>query len=578
MADTPAADPPSESIRGQLAFQEGQDTEAPRDFVGGSGFGQSSSDTYGGMSGGQMVALENQWAAWPAALTLFFAAMLEHRVKEYENFMIFKKERWEGILKRVLQLKEEDARVPQGLPERKRRKPDQDDPIIHQWDLKAEVVVSLWITVPAGQGPGASVEVEHEGRKYQVVVPAGAEAGSVFVGQIQVSAGPAPLAEGAGVPNFVLSGVKAKNDRRRRRYVHQGEVLEVLMGFLREQPTLANLPFRLEHAGKSLADIKRKVEAKYCNIPDEVIQDLFRALDLCYYLSGIRNLRPAGAVAFEKHPDLKYVKDDLRHELDSLLKEQNNLDSEQFRHSVCLILNSKLRLGFETKRAANKEKKEAEQKEAEQKVRRLTPLAGARRGQQDMVNLFPSDSVGNEGEGRAHLRPRTGTSRQTGAAAGVADSPAGVVAAGAAVGLGEEVVAGAACAAAAAADDSDALQRILDGEVTILVDNVETSVNSMVSKAEQQGIPVARENLARLVQAALSRVLLGTRACITVLGPMPEAPNVSPLQAQEPEKVKIDEKKEDAGSGGSVLLAGILVPVLVFVILAMACWWWWWWK
>jgi len=134
------------------------------------------------------------------------------------------------------------------------------------------------------------------------------------------------------------------------------------------------------------------------------------------------------------------------------------------------------------------------------------------------------------------------------------------------------------------------LQRILDGEVTILVDNVETSVNSMVSKAEQQGIPVARENLARLVQAALSRVLLGTRACITVLGPMVhlccsataegphEAPNVSPLQAQEPEKVKIDEKKEDAGSGGSVLLAGILVPVLVFVILAMACWWWWWWK
>ena len=67
MADTPAADPPSESIRGSsssrpgsislllLAFQEGQDTEAPRDFVGGSGFGQSSSDTYGGMSGGQMV-------------------------------------------------------------------------------------------------------------------------------------------------------------------------------------------------------------------------------------------------------------------------------------------------------------------------------------------------------------------------------------------------------------------------------------------------------------------------------------------------------------------------------------------
>jgi hypothetical protein len=33
--------------------------------------------------------------------------------------------------------------------------------------------------------------VEHEGRKYQVVVPAGAEAGSMFVGQIQVSAGPA---------------------------------------------------------------------------------------------------------------------------------------------------------------------------------------------------------------------------------------------------------------------------------------------------------------------------------------------------------------------------------------------------
>ena len=76
---TPAAAPPSipaapPSIRGQLEYQEGQDTEAQQpsalypalpvnpppftrggDFVGGSGFGQSSSDTYGGMSGGQMV-------------------------------------------------------------------------------------------------------------------------------------------------------------------------------------------------------------------------------------------------------------------------------------------------------------------------------------------------------------------------------------------------------------------------------------------------------------------------------------------------------------------------------------------
>ena len=76
---TPAAASPSipaapPSIRGQLEYQEGQDTEAQQpsalypaltvnpppftrggDFVGGSGFGQSSSDTYGGMSGEQMV-------------------------------------------------------------------------------------------------------------------------------------------------------------------------------------------------------------------------------------------------------------------------------------------------------------------------------------------------------------------------------------------------------------------------------------------------------------------------------------------------------------------------------------------
>jgi ABC-type multidrug transport system ATPase subunit len=54
-------------------------------------------------------------------------------------------------------------------------------------------VVSLGITVPAERGPGASVEVEHEGRKYQVVVPANAEAGSTFVGQIQVPTGPASV-------------------------------------------------------------------------------------------------------------------------------------------------------------------------------------------------------------------------------------------------------------------------------------------------------------------------------------------------------------------------------------------------
>jgi len=88
-----------------------------------------------------------------------------------------------------------------------------------------------------------------------------------------------------------------------RRFVHQGDLFPVLMGFLVTQPMEENAPLKLKHAGESKENIQHAVKAGYCNIPNEVIEkDLLGALDLVYNLHGIS--KPAGSFNFQNHPAL----------------------------------------------------------------------------------------------------------------------------------------------------------------------------------------------------------------------------------------------------------------------------------
>ena len=297
------------------------------------------------------TSLNEHEAAWSGALPFFFAAMLEHRAEEYENFNVPKKEKWDRIVKQVLQ----------GLPGRKRRKlvkggyPDQGtlntaeeqrrteqetDRMIQRWNLRVEAEQT------AGTGVPNYVLISIDGRNKPG--GRGGTSGMSGGGGGAKAAPKAAAAPAAGAPAKTVGEWQEIHDEtynapywwnvntggttwekpaalcRHRRYVHQGEVFGVLMGFLREQPTLPNLPLRLRHAGESLKDIQRKVEAIYCNITDEVIKDLFRALDLCYYLFDIP--RPAGSITFESHPDLKPVKklDFLRAYLEQPFKSKLN--------------------------------------------------------------------------------------------------------------------------------------------------------------------------------------------------------------------------------------------------------------
>jgi hypothetical protein len=72
-------------------------------------------------------------------------------------------------------------------------------------------------------------------------------------------------------------------DRGGRRYVHQGEVFEVLMAALLEADNMKKL--------------KEKVDKECCNITNVVVDDFLRALDVCYYLAGVS--APAGNMRFE---------------------------------------------------------------------------------------------------------------------------------------------------------------------------------------------------------------------------------------------------------------------------------------
>ena len=84
-------------------------------------------------------------------------------------------------------------------------------------------------------------------------------------------------------------------ERVRGRYVHLGQVCEVLMAELGTklgtELGIPSTPLKdLEEA------IQQQVQAKYCNVPKEVVMDVFRALDVCYHLAGIPP--PAGRFRF----------------------------------------------------------------------------------------------------------------------------------------------------------------------------------------------------------------------------------------------------------------------------------------
>jgi hypothetical protein len=275
-------------------------------------------------------------AAWSDALKFFFAAMLEHRAEEYENFNVPKKEKWDRIVKQCEQ-------VLQGLPGRKRRKLEKGDEgpfntaeeqrraeqetdrMIQRWNLRVEAEQIPGTAAPKFVLISIDGRSKPGGRGMFGMYGAGGGANAAPKAAAAPAAGAAAKTVGESSPQWqeihdetynapywwnVHTGAttweKPAALCRRRRYVHQGEVFEVLMGFLREQPTQENEPLRLQHAGASLKDIQRKVETIYCNITDEVIKDLFRALDLCYYLFDIP--RPAGSITFDSHPDLKPVK------------------------------------------------------------------------------------------------------------------------------------------------------------------------------------------------------------------------------------------------------------------------------
>ena len=186
----------------------------------------------------------------------FDEAMPEHRANAYENFIVPKTEKWDRIQELL-----------QGLPGRNKKVDEsgEADRMIQHWNLRVEEEPTAGTGVPnfvliSAKTVGEWQEIFDETYKAPYWL-------NVNTGAITLEKPPALC--------------------RRRRYIHQGEVCAVLMAFLREQPTLKNSTLRLEHAGTSYQDIQGKVEAKYCNITDEVIKDLFRALDLCYYLFDI---------------------------------------------------------------------------------------------------------------------------------------------------------------------------------------------------------------------------------------------------------------------------------------------------
>ena len=75
-------------------------------------------------------------------------------------------------------------------------------------------------------------------------------------------------------------------DGEDRRYVYQEEVFGLLIAALEKEDNIKQL--------------RTKVEAKYCNITDEVFDDFLRALNVCYYLAGPTVVTPpAGIKAFE---------------------------------------------------------------------------------------------------------------------------------------------------------------------------------------------------------------------------------------------------------------------------------------
>jgi hypothetical protein len=82
-------------------------------------------------------------AMWSDALPFFFAAMLEHRAEEYDNFTVPNKEKWDCIVNRL-------------LPEKKRRQGDDDQRADNE---RADTMIERYnLCFEAQQTAGTGVE------------------------------------------------------------------------------------------------------------------------------------------------------------------------------------------------------------------------------------------------------------------------------------------------------------------------------------------------------------------------------------------------------------------------------------
>jgi hypothetical protein len=134
-------------------------------------------------------------------------------------------------------------------------------------------------------------------------------------------------------------------DSRGRRYVHQGEVFGVLMAALLGTYTMKGL--------------KEKVAKEYCNITNVVVDDFLRALDVCYYFAGVS--APAGSMRFASLCPPPCHKAYLQSKyLQNVLRSLSDVDLTETAAERLKDLSARIKdfLASETKRAANKEKKD----------------------------------------------------------------------------------------------------------------------------------------------------------------------------------------------------------------------------
>ena len=182
------------------------------------------------------AAREKFIGTWSDVLSFFFATMLEHRAFEYGNFNVPNKEKWERIVKQVLQ----------GPPERKWSQGADDrrpaDRMIQKWNLHVEAQQTAGTGVP-------NFAFSSIGSRNK---PGGRTSGMLGGGGGAKAAPKAAAALAAGAPAKTVGERQEIFDKtymtywwnvktgattcEKQRYAHQEEVSGVLMAFLREQP------------------------------------------------------------------------------------------------------------------------------------------------------------------------------------------------------------------------------------------------------------------------------------------------------------------------------------------------------